>query len=1192
MASDFEFVGTLDVSQIRRGLQQVQKDLQSTENQGKKNFSAMGKQGRQEIRQLGFALQRFGIQGVAAWGEIFAAAGVAGLAIGAVVVTVLGLVKAFQTLASAGVRAFKQLTQLGVETAKEYEIAGAQFRAVLQGDEQAAEATLKRIQALSRQVGQNLTGVARAFLPEVETLDQLEEILRIATALAQFQPEQGILGARIALQEFISGETRSLRRRFEIPQADIDRIQEAFETGGIGAAIEELNRFLDDTGRSLEALSDTADVAFNRMREGFRQLAGVFGEPIAAAAKEEIDDINSLMDDLRPTLEVIAQALGEVVGKFVDLVGTEVQDFIRGIDFNNILEMVIALDGAYESFQLVIEQFGLATKAAEGFNTLADRVTLTLLDLEGAFLNLAIAIAENRRELQELYAQQADVAGVVEDAFDLAGKAADSLLPGALGEGVSTFLEFPERVAGIGAGMSDALADVDQDIQDLNQGIEDYFQRRAQFLTGLALRVAEAEGLIGEGTEEGEARADAIRSEAEAYDQLLEILPQIAEAEEEVNTAREEFQEEAASRALDIETRYQRALLDIRIENARRFIEIEEQTLQKFEDLRIEYNSRFEKIRLDLTRDEEDIARRQARRQLEVEKDLVDDKIEIEKDYRRRLEEIRRRFDFEAAEAIRANDAIAYLRIQRRLAFELNEAKIQRDEDVEDAREKAEKRRQELKDIQAQELEDARINNKRKLEDLNTYLAEETAEINLWNQREHEKREERWRQERFDAQEARRRQLEDYRDWWVEHYNQTEEGIATHLSQLEEWRRQVISILNSFPNLFDLVPAGIGALGGPGGRGARGAQLQEQRQRTQQQRERFEQQQTNQLRGLAYQYGVQLGHTPTELRDWIESLTLPELQDLVRQWQEELRGRQFGGPVGAGQLFKTGEPFGNIRNPELYLPNEQLQGAVRGAAGALGNLLGQLGRLGDSGGGTTGPGGTFDLGRHITTGDPTILGKEAMELFTPKRDGYIIPLRLLSRVTGTSQQEIQKAIEDITRHGSFSGNKSKDILSAIGIQGRAFGGPVRAGEPIWVGEPLGGNRPNPELFLPGIVNISLGRITGMMGRRGRRLPDPTLPRPGAGGGFGDPAGRPRPGTDPVGALPPTPRPSGAFPLEDLALRQMFFSPPFIPSAGGTTIDNSRRVEVVQPEVNPGLSEIEIAQVKDLYTKLRLEETLL
>jgi hypothetical protein len=67
---------------------------------------------------------------------------------------------------------------------------------------------------------------------------------------------------------------------------------------------------------------------------------------------------------------------------------------------------------------------------------------------------------------------------------------------------------------------------------------------------------------------------------------------------------------------------------------------------------------------------------------------------------------------------------------------------------------------------------------------------------------------------------------------------------------------------------------------------------------------------------------------------------------------------------------------------------------------------------------------------------------------------------------------------------------------------------------------------------------------------------------------------------------------GGFAVEDLALRQMFFSPPFIsPNGGSTSIDNSRTVSVVNPEINPGLSPIEMAQVKEIYSQLKLEESL-
>jgi hypothetical protein len=1205
VAKDFEFRGDLDVKGIRKGFKEIEGDLDRIEARGTQAFTNVGKKGRQEVRQLGFALQRMGIGGVAAFGEIFAALGPIGIAIGAIVISTLALIKVFKTLANIAINTFKTVVSAGVEAAQEMEIAGAQFRAVFRGNAEAAEAALNRVLKLSKEVGQNLVGVSRAFLPEVENLDQLEEILKIAAALAQFQPEQGILGARIALQEFLSGETRSLRRRFEVPQADIDRIKEAFDTRGIGGAIEELNNFLDRTGRSLDDLADTSSVAFNRMREGFRQLAGVFGEPIVDAAKEELDDLNATFNDLEPTLRIIADAAGEVVGQFVDIIGTEIQSFIENIDFNNIIEFIIALQNVAESFGIMIGQLDAGAVAGGGFNGFIAGLTDLLFGLEAQFLNVALSIAETREQLSGFAEVGGKAAGVAEKITDIFGKGVGlssggnpALLPARGG------LEALEKGLGLTEKIAEGIADTDGKIQDINEAIAESAERRKQF----AIDIAAAFANIGQDDTSGEDVANDIRTEDKALLKLLETLGLIAEAEKEAGEAREEFQAKAAEKAIKIETDYQREILDIRIANARRFLDIEEKTLQKFEDLRIEFASRLRDAQTDQERDLEDIARRQARKKLDVEKDLNDDKIDIEKDYLRRLEEIRRRFDFDANEAIRANDAIAFLRIQRRLAFELNEAKINRDEDIEDAKTAAERKRQALQDTNAQEIEDANITNKRKLEDLNKWLGEQTDAINLWNEREHERRLLRWEQERADAALARDQQLEDYNDWWVKNNIATEQGIADNLNLMEGWLREVQIIIDRFPSLSDLVPSSVGSrAGGASGRGARGAQQREQRARSEENRRRREQQELSQLRNLAYHLAIQLGNTPSEVRDAIEGFSLSELREAIQLWQLELRNNSFqqGGFVSAGQTSLVTEPFGAVPNPEVFFPFsggidarlENLNSARQGVSQAMDQVFA----------GATGRKGIFPLDPPVSQlHDPQLLGgslrspRPRPTLFRPGVSGYIVPLRNLARKSGRSGDEVASIIDGVIGGSPTSSpaDKTMAILSQLGIEGFATGGFVSAGKTVVVGEPLPGGRANPEVFFPGISTLDgdgTARPAANITPTDRGLPGgPRARTPGTRGEPVPEAGRPKPELPGVPGVPTAPSLpfGGGFAVEDLTLRQMFFSPPFISPSGGTTsVDNSRTVEVVNPEINPGLSPLEITQIKEIYSELKLEESL-
>ena len=75
--ADLILIADMDISRVNTKLNRITQNTGRQANQAGRSFSKMSKGRRQEVRQLGFALQRMGIQGTAAFGEMFVAAGVA-----------------------------------------------------------------------------------------------------------------------------------------------------------------------------------------------------------------------------------------------------------------------------------------------------------------------------------------------------------------------------------------------------------------------------------------------------------------------------------------------------------------------------------------------------------------------------------------------------------------------------------------------------------------------------------------------------------------------------------------------------------------------------------------------------------------------------------------------------------------------------------------------------------------------------------------------------------------------------------------------------------------------------------------------------------------------------------------------------------------------------------------------------------
>lgn len=349
--------------QLRREVQRLMGQfdaLNATLNANRQSFvresDVLGASGLNpdRVRRAGFALQRFGVTGAAAFGEIVSVAGAAGIAIGAVLVTVNTLSRALGALARIAVDAFKRAARGSLDLARDLDIARAQFTAFFDGDTRLAEAALTRLRDLSVELGQNVVEIGRAFLPEVESLDQLERITRIAAALVRLQPEQGIAGARRSLQEILTeGQARSLVRQYEFAPAVGQAILDAFREGGIDAAITVLEDELERAGRSADDLADTFNVALGQIQQRIERLGEIAGEPIMDELAEQMSDVSHWAEENEEDLQELAQGFGDLVARIVDFIGTNVNEILRDLDpqaAQDVLETLGELERAAEDF--------------------------------------------------------------------------------------------------------------------------------------------------------------------------------------------------------------------------------------------------------------------------------------------------------------------------------------------------------------------------------------------------------------------------------------------------------------------------------------------------------------------------------------------------------------------------------------------------------------------------------------------------------------------------------------------------------------------------------------------------------------------------------------------------------------------------------------------------------------------------
>jgi hypothetical protein len=157
-----------------------------------------------------------------------------------------------------------------------------------------------------------------------------------------------------------------------------------------------------------------------------------------------------------------------------------------------------------------------------------------------------------------------------------------------------------------------------------------------------------------------------------------------------------------------------------------------------------------------------DIMKNEGESQKQAAQALADAKLEIEKQYQRQLRDMQQRFEFDAQEFARSRDAIGFLRLARQHDFELQQAKQNKNDQLEDAAD-AEQKAKEQASKAAQEALQA--------------LAEKEQEA----------------QEERDRAHERERQLQELHDQWAEEDRQKEyqkeyDKLAEHLTDLyNQW---------------------------------------------------------------------------------------------------------------------------------------------------------------------------------------------------------------------------------------------------------------------------------------------------------------------------------------------------------------------------------------------------------------------
>lgn len=750
--ADLIYQATLDDKQVLAALKRIDANIDKMASAADRQFQGIGK-----------------------------SASASGVQIGAIAGATASVVNAFIQLGQQAISTLVEIGKQSVQTALEMDTLKARLLGIFDGSQEAADEAFAFIQDKSKELGIDLSELAGAFLPKTESLAQFERVAKIATALARSDPEQGAIGARIALIEALSGTFTSIQRRFEIPKEDINRIKEAFDKEGIEGFLTTLETVLAESGKSFEDLANTAQTSFDRLGIAGEQLGGRIGVPIVASLEEAANKLLEFIDANEEDLIVFADTIGRAIADVIDFIAgvdlgqLDTQQLIEFADY--IFRLVNAIQLAVGQFTGFVSAVYQVTDAVTPLGELLDYLVYILANVDDALVTGSQIVAISKAGYIGLYEGIQPVVEILEQLYEAAAKAASGDLVGAQ-EALSeasrlSAQDLFDEVAAREASQASILESM-QAIEDYHDSVQDNTDSQR------ALR-EELEETANAGTD----AADAILSAAQAERQAAADAEKFAEAQEKVNEAFAKAKLDHERNLEDIEIKAERKRFDIALEFAHKREDAAKKNLEKIADLRRKNQQDITDAATDLERTEEDIARKFANERLDLETDQRQKRLDIETSFREKLQDIQRESAFDLEEAERSRDAVGFLRILRQRNEKVNQASIDRQREIDELRVNGERRKEELRLQQERELEEARIANERKIEDLRLSLERQIEEQNTAYGRELEDL--RLSEERkFDeANRARERDIEDANRAYERKLEDLRLSLAEELAILE-----------------------------------------------------------------------------------------------------------------------------------------------------------------------------------------------------------------------------------------------------------------------------------------------------------------------------------------------------------------------------------------------------------------------
>lgn len=211
---------------------------------------------------------------------------------------------------------------------------------------------------------EELSKAASSFSTILKQSGEIEEFTKFAERLSFLDPAQGFEGASLALKELLSGETRSLRQRFELPISDA--LNDAIKEGDFDEITKALDELIPVTEAQLDRLSETGAGAFKRLSSNISTSFKLAGDQALQFLAPILTEINEAFAEggFDQFFTDLSLAIAVAVGMLIDF-GFWIKDafgFILSVA-PVAVPIILGVAAAIGTFLLITKGVVIATKA-------------------------------------------------------------------------------------------------------------------------------------------------------------------------------------------------------------------------------------------------------------------------------------------------------------------------------------------------------------------------------------------------------------------------------------------------------------------------------------------------------------------------------------------------------------------------------------------------------------------------------------------------------------------------------------------------------------------------------------------------------------------------------------------------------------------------------------------------------------